>query len=274
MLTRIVFIFILLINTLNADLLYDKIQNLITTQKFQLNKSLIDLLFKNRSEFYITPDLLDYRNVLKTLKNNGLLDLKFKNPTNLTISFNSNTDPIKSLKILNEILRDMGYSYYFTKETTYLKDTNQLHWTISLNTEYILDPFMLLNELKNRQCNIKNITRLNNKTWSYDIDVNFAKISEAVKIDKDEKIILSKPLRPYMLEVRDTSVLYIRSRTLNSWYPYIVFYDKHFDILDVIKTNRIYKKYKTNVPRETQYIKVGDMFTLLNIKRGLSIIVK
>ena len=93
-------------------------------------------------------------------------------------------------------------------------------------------------------------------------------------IDTNEKIILSKPLRPYMLEVRNTSLLYIRSRTLNHWYPYIVFYDKHFNVLNVIKEKIIYKKYRTNVPRETQYIKIGDMFTLLNIKRGLSVIVK
>jgi hypothetical protein len=55
---------------------------------------------------------------------------------------------------------------------------------------------------------------------------------------------------------------------------YIVFYDKDLNILDTIKKNRVYRGLKSNVPYGTHYIKITDRYTLINIKRGLSITIK
>ena len=160
------------------------------------------------------------------------------------------------------------------KKSTFDKSSGILSWTIVFNTEYILDPFILVQELKTKSCKVLNVTREKDNFWKYDIDVNFAKIKEAIKIDNNEKVVFQKPLRPYFIEVTDASKLQIISRNLNHWFPYIAFYDNHLNVLKVIKKDRIYKGYRTSVPRETKYIKISDLYTLINIKRGLSIIVK
>ena len=271
---KFLFLFLIIVNTLNADKLFHKIENLIGKEQFQIHNNLINLLFKTKADFYILDEQLDYKEILQTLKENGLLHLKFRKPTELNIEFTTSTDPIKSLKILNETLRSMGYYYYFTKSTEFNKEKGSLKWTIVFKAEYALDPLILVQELKSKSCKILDIEKESDNYWKYSIDVNNAKIREAIKIDNNEKVILQKPLRPYFIEVDNATKLQIIGRNLNHWFPYIAFYDKHLNVLKVIKKDRIYKGYRTKVPRGTKYIKITDLYTLINIKRGLSIIVK
>lgn len=271
---RFLLISFLFISTLSANKLFDKIENFIGKEQFLLHNNLINFLFKTKEDFYITQQQLDYRLILGTLKDNGLLNLRFDKPTELTIEFNTNTDAIKSLKILNETLRAMGYYYYFTKSSQFDKETGSLKWVIVFKAEYALDPFILVQELKSKSCTILDIEKRNFAYWKYSINVDFAKIKEVIKIDNNEKVVLQKPLRPYFIEVNNATKLQIIGRNLNHWFPYIAFYDKHLNVLKVIKKKRTYKGYRTNVPHGTKYIKITDLYTLINIKRGLSIIVK
>ncbi|MCK5111448.1 MAG: hypothetical protein KAQ94_07995 [Arcobacteraceae bacterium] len=271
---KILFLIFIFISTLNANELLNKIENLMGKEQFNLHNNLIHILFRTQEKFYITDNRLNYKLILETLKENGLLHLKFKKPKQINIEFTTNNDPIKSLKILNDTLRDMGYSYYFTKSNVFDKETNIMRWTIVFNTEYALDPLILTQELKLRSCNILDIQKVTNTLWRYNIDVNHANITDAIKIDHNEKIIMEKPLKPYFIKVTDATSLQVISRKLNHWFPYIAFYDNHLNVLKVIKKDRVYKGYKTKVPRETKYIKITDLYTLINIKRGLSIIVR
>ena len=74
--------------------------------------------------------------------------------------------------------------------------------------------------------------------------------------------------------MEDGKSLQIISRNLNNWFPNIVFFDKDLRVLKMIKRDRIYKGLKTEIPDGTIYIKITDMYNLINIKRGLSIIVR
>ncbi len=271
---KIIFILLFIITNVTASQLYDKIENLVGKYQFQLHNKLINNLFKVESAFYIKEDKLDYKSILKTLKENGLLRLKFKKPTIVNIKFTISNNPIKSFKILNEILRGMGYSYYFTKSSEYDKKTDKMVWKIDLKVEYAVDPFILVQELNTISCEVLNITKKNNISWEYDIDFALAIIEEAIKIENNEKVVLQKPLKAYFIKVGDIEKIRIISRKLNHWFPYITFYDEHLSVLKVIKKERTYKGYGTNVPHGTMYIKISDLYTLLNIKRGLSIIVK
>ncbi len=271
---RKLLLLIIFLGTLSADILFNKIENLIGKDQFQIHNNLINILFKNSKIFYITDEKLDFYKVLQTLRENGLLQLKLKKPEPISIEFRTNIDPIKSLKILNETLRDLGYYYYFTKSTNFNKTSGELVWIIGFKAEYSIDPLILVKELKLKSCNILNIEKVNSNHWKYDIDVKFAKIKEVIKIDNNEKVVLQKPLRPYFIEVNNATSLQVISRKLNHWFPYIVFYDSHMNVLKSIKKDRVYKGYKLSVPRETMYIKITDLYTLINIKRGLSIIVK
>ncbi|NQY95206.1 MAG: hypothetical protein HRT43_13665, partial [Campylobacteraceae bacterium] len=147
---RILFIAFLLTFSLKAEnLLLDKVENLIGTQEFNTHKNLVNLLFKNRSSYYFCENL-NYIQILKQLKQNGLLKLKLSHPKEIVVEFETNVDPIKSLKILNDTLNNLGYYYYFTKSTVF-DGKGHLLWSIKLKTSYAVDPLILANELANHE---------------------------------------------------------------------------------------------------------------------------
>jgi len=272
---KVLFSISFFITSIYASILFDKVENLLGSDKFNLHNKLLHLVFKDQEQFYLDNNTtLDYKNILKVLNNNGLIDLKYNAPANISIEFELKNSAIKSLKILNETLRGMGYAFYFTKEIRYDTNNNNLIWIINLKTEYMLDPFLFIQELKSKYCKILDVTRVNQFYWRYKLNLANAKILESKKVENGEKIIFQKPLRAYFLEVNSPKELKIISRKLNNWFPYIVFYDKDLNILDTIKKNRVYRGLKSNVPYGTHYIKITDRYTLINIKRGLSITIK
>lgn len=263
---------VLLTFALNADLLNDKIKNLIGEEDFIKHNNLINFIFKKRSDF-ILGDNLNYTQVAKKLQENGLLKLAFDKPKDITVTFLVNKDPVKSLKILKDTLKSLGYYYYFTKSTRF-DGQDRLHWTIKLTTEAAIDPLVLSNELQKQNARIVEITKQDNDEWLYKINTTNSTINDSLFILNNEKVILKKPLSPYILRVNEAKNIYITSRILNRWSPYVVFYDKHLNILEVVKKDKIYRKLKLSIPESTKYIKISDLFTLINIKRGLSVIIK
>ncbi|VAY87458.1 Putative periplasmic protein [hydrothermal vent metagenome] len=270
-----IFIFLFFfISISSADILFQKIENFMEKKQFQTHNKLIHSLFRNKNEFYKSSGQIDYILLLETLKKKGFLNLKLHKPNDLNVEFNTNADTIKSFKILNKILKEMGYSYYFTKSINFDKTLGILSWKIAFKGEYMIDPFFLAKELEKQYCYIVDIEKVNNKYWKYTIDVNNSKIIEAIKIANNERVVLRKPLRPYFLEVGKSTKLNVSGRILNHWFPYIAFYDNHLNLLKSIKEKRIHRVYHTNIPLGTKYIKISDLYTLINIKRGLSVVVK
>jgi len=270
---RILFISILLTFSLKAqDLLLEKVENLIGTQEFNTHKNLVNLIFKNRSAYYFGENL-NYIQILKQLKQKGLLKLKLSYPKEITVEFETNHDPIKSLKILNDTLKALGYYYYFMKNTQF-DGQGKLIWSIKLKTSYAIDPSVLAHQLANHESRITNIIRKENDTWKYVINTQYSDISDALFIDTNEKVVLQKPLKPYFFKIGESKTLKVLSRKLNNWYPYIVFYDKHLTVLKVVKKDRVFRGLTMSIPESTTYMKVTDLYTLINIKRGLSIITK
>ncbi|MEA3290568.1 MAG: hypothetical protein U9Q04_10365 [Campylobacterota bacterium] len=269
---KILFTSVFISVVLTADILDDRIKNIIGQKEYQTHKNLLSLLFKNRNSFIINGKVR-YEKMFSTLKDNGLLDLTLAKPSNITIEFRSVTKNQKAYKLLNDTLKLLGYRYFFTKTLSIDKE-GQMLWKISFKTEYMLDPVFLLKELQQKNCKILKVEKKASNHWYYELDFNDSIISQAYKIDKNEKVSFQKPLQEYLLKVEDVDKLQVISRNLNNWYPYIVFFDKDLNLLKVIKKNRIYKGYKTKIPQKTKYIKISDMYNLINIKRGLSIIVR
>jgi len=264
----------LFISSLTADALTTKIKNLVGEKQYYKHKNLVDTLFQKKSNFYTVKGNLRYEDILKVLRNNGLLHLKFKKPKEVKIEFTTNENPIKSLKILNDTLRDMGYYYYFTKSNMFNKDQQAMVWTIVFNAEYAVDPLLFTQELKKRHCYVMDIDKQSSNFWKYSLDMEFANIKDITRISKNEKVVLHKPLKPYFIEVDYAISVEIISTRLNRWFPYIVCFDKDLNVLKVIKEKNVHKKYKINLPKNTKYIKIADLYNLINIKRGLSVIVR
>lgn len=277
---RLFIVSIFLLLSLNANeveqnssetLLHDKIKNFIGEDEYSKHLNLINFIFKNKHN-YQHNDSLNYISLIKTLKENGLLKLNFEEPKDILIEFQINNNPLKSLKILKDTLKSLGYYYYFTKSSIFDGNRN-LIWTIKLKTEAAIDPLVLSNELLKKDCRMVDISKDGNK-WIYNIDTGFATLKDAVYISTNERVAFQKPLTPYFIKIDKASSLYVASRVLNKWFPNIVFYDKQLKILKVVNEDKVHRNIKLPVPEETRYIKISDLYTLINIKRGLSVIIK
>lgn len=257
---------------LNATSFTQKIVNLIGYDEYRINKGLIDYLFSDESKYY-SNGMINYIQVMEKLQENGLLKVSFNTPMSMTITFNINHDPIKSLKIISDSLKSLGYYHYFTKELIYDEEQN-IKWTINLKTEAAIDPLMLSKELYENRCFIFDIKKEGLTKWLYTIDTSNSILSDAKKILANEKINLRKPLKPYLLEIENEKRLNIISRPGNQWFPYVVFYDEHLNILEIVKENNEKKGIRLAIPSYTKYIKIEDIYSLSNINRGLSVLIK
>ena len=256
-------------NTLNID---EKIKGLIGNQEYLINKSLIKHIFWDTESFY-TYDNVNYIALIATLQNNGLLKIAFNKPKNLELTFISKNNSIKSFKILNDVLKSIGYYHYFTKELSY--DENQsLKWIIHLKTRSAIDPLVFAEELYKYKSVIVNIQQKDTDNWVYEINTLNSIIPRAKNMIVGERLELKKPLKPYFIKIDDSYEINIISKYGNQWFPYIVFYDKHLKIISIIKEDKKHKKINLEIPGDTKYIKIDDIYTLSNIKRGLSVEVK
>ena len=257
---------------LNGSILYQKIENIIGQNEYKIHKGLISLLFKDEKEF-LQDGKIKYYNLFSQLQENGLLNLHLNKPKDITIEFKILNKNLKAYKILNETMQSLGYGYFFTKSMEICED-QELFWTIAFKAEYMLDPVVLLKELRLNSCKIIEVTNKSNNHWYYEIDFSEAILSRAIKIEKNEKIKFNKPLRAFFLNIEDGKKLQIISRKLNNWFPHIVFFDRDLKVLKTVKKNRIYHGLNTKIPLGTKYIKITDKYNLINIKRGLTIIVR
>jgi hypothetical protein len=260
---------------LKADILEDKIHSIVGDKIFITNKNLIKFLFKDRKKF-VHQDRLLMLPILQVLQEQGWLDIAFKKPQKLQVTFIINHDPIKSLKILNDTLRSLGYYYYFTKEAKYIQKHNKKSyiWTIELKTIYAIDPLHLAQKLLQNRIKLLDLQKQTHHKWIYTIDTKFASVYDTIYLEPNKPQKFVKPLKDYFFKIYEGSRLVINSHQLNHWHPYIVFYDKHLNILKIIKEDKIMKYYSINIPKNTNYIKVTDLYMLLNIKRGLKVTIR
>lgn len=263
---------ILLVVTLQATILEEKVQSIVGTQNFQVHKGLIDFLLKDEKKFFHN-NKIEYLKLFEVLQQNGLLNLRLNQPTDIKIEFKMLSKNIKAYKILNDTLQSIGYRYFFTNSMR-LNTQDELLWNIVFKTEYMLDPVVFLKELRMNNCKVTDIVVKDANHWYYEIAFENSRLSKAIKIEKNEKVRFQKPLRAFFLQVDDIKQLQVISRNLNNWYPHIVFFDKDLQVLGVVKKDREYKGIKIKVPVGTQYVKVTDLYNLINIKRGLTIIVR
>jgi hypothetical protein len=266
-------ILISLITTLSfSDILEDKVQNLLGQKSYMINKNLIKVLFKKRSYYYKNSDTLNITKIVSKLKNNGLLKLTLAQPTNIDVEFITNSKPLKSMKLINDIFKDLGFYHFYTSKINYDLQTG-LVWDIRLKTQSIIDPVMLIKKLNEINCKIEDISIDENNNWQYTINMNYAKINNTIEVINTKELNLTKPMKPYYLTVQDAKNLIIHPKAGDHWYAYVVFYNSNLEILQILKNDKITKSLKVDIPSSTKYIKISDLYHLNNIKRGLNILV-
>lgn len=248
------------------DLLMQKIQNLINPKTFAKDRAFIETIFSPKSDYYRHDGSVDSIKIIKTLKENGILNLFFKTPREINISFKTQGKPLLFTKIMSDTLQNIGYYKYMTKESSY--ENQEFVWKINLTSEYAADPIILAQELKKNGCEIVNVVRENESDWSYSIDTRGAKLNASV-LEGGVAFNLKRSLYAYWLDVSKIGALDIVSSLRNDWYPHIAFYDKSLNLLNVMKMDTKKTNITLEISKEAHYIKISDIYTLKNIKDDL-----
>ncbi len=245
-----------------------KVKDLLGNSDYNTHKNLINHIFSNEANFY-TNNQIDYTKIIQELSNNGVLKLNLPSTQNISITFNVNKYPKKSSKNLGDILRALGQHNFIVQEEIVVN--NNLKWTIQVKTAAAISPLRLSQELQSINCRIVDIKREGDYNWNYSIDTSDSSVYRAEDLINNKELSLKKPLKPYMIKVSNAKVITIKSLSGNIWYPNVVFYDEALNIIGIYEENSLHKSLRLEVPNNTKYIKIDDLYTLANMKQGINI---
>lgn len=269
MIKKVVLICLVLILNANANL-KTQIKNMIGEETFSMHKNLINFIFANEQRFY-TGNRLNYFLVSQKLEENNLLDLQYPQEMNINIKFEIIGNYKKALFILRDSLKSLGYFYYFTKSAA--TKSGLYLWNIELKTQAAINPLRLSKLLSTTNSKIIKIIKEGEYDYLYQIDFSNSLLPNINNMYYKDSIDLKKPFEPYFIRLDNrTNSLRVISKYGNRWHPNIVFYDRDFNILKIIKDNKIYKNITLDVPINAKYLKVDDLFSLSNLKRGIRIV--
>lgn len=265
---RIVFVALFFLSISQATLLEEKIETFIGGNEYKIQKNLINILFQDEKSFLHVDGSVNDMKVLNQLKTSGLLKLFYDKPQDMNLSFYTKENSLIFMRVINETLSSMGYNYFLTKRA--LKDSNGFTWEIIVSTEHVVDPTIFSKKLSLKGCILESVERPMQNEWNYYINTDEIKI-EAIEIEANTTIKLKKPIKPYWIDIFGMKSVSFRSKLADKWHPYVVFYDSKLHIIKDYQKDEVASMLKLVVPKNAKYVKVADIYTLDNIKRGLSV---
>ncbi len=267
MVRAIVILSVMLASLYGGSPILEKVRSLVGDVSYQKNQSYIKIIFSPEQSYY-SNGAVDVVKVAQTLKENGLLQLFFKKPQELELSFTTNGEALYFVKIIEDALQNMGYYNYLLEDA--VLDNSEFFWKIKLTSEYIMDPTVFKKELSKHHAFLENIQRLSATEWKYSIDISKARLN-TYKLSNNKTVKLKRSQYAYWLDIRYSSVVNISSLNRNRWYPYIAIYDSRLRLLDIVKKDKIMKRIRFTLPKDAVYLKLDDIYTMKNIKDGLQI---
>ena len=261
----IVFIFLTL--ALHGSALNETIQGLVDERQYERHKLLIDLLFQNEEEFYI-GDRVDVVEVARILKENGLLELFYDEPTMTYIAFSSNSKPTLFLKIINDILQQMGFTYYFIDAVEFSE--GKINWAISYLGDYAIDPHTLALRLQTHKAVISSITKEAHNSFEYVINMHGASL-DAPQLIPGSSFEIRRAVDDVILDVSLGTSVQLQPLPGSFWYPDVVLYDKNLNIINVVTEDSIRRNLSINLTAQTHYISISDLYQLENLNGGLRV---
>jgi hypothetical protein len=245
-------LFILVVNLFANSYVID----LIGKKKFIKYKPLLSNLEKN----------LSLKETIKKLEDLGLINLFFEKPKVINTEFIFvNNNPILELKILYKSLNLMGY-YYFYPSKSVLRENKYLV-DIEMKTNHYLNPLIFINTIEDFGCKVKEIVKKDK--YYFFLDCKKAMLPAISLSEKKTKYI--NVVGEYWIKANSFKKMEIITSKYDNWYPYIVFYDKNLNILNIIAYKKMVRDIIVNIPEETFYIKIKDNYSKINFKRGILI---
>jgi len=255
---------------LHADIVDEKVVNILGYESYESQQGIINEITANKKNYFLN-NTISYNKLIKHLKMQSLLEFTVPEQSEIKVLFHIKNGDKKGFKILKNVLSNIGYSYYFTDYIT--KDNDEITWQIRFVSDYTFDPYNFNDELAKFQSDITDIHRHTLTNWEYTIDTKNGIFADLKTLKLDERVSLPMPLEPYTLTLPNAKELLIASTQGNSWIPKISFYDNELGGLGTIEMNQVYEGLKVAIPKNAKYVKISDRYTLLNIKRGLSVLV-
>ncbi len=262
-----ILIFFLFVNIAFADIL-GTVRTFINSKTYRENKSLITSLFKDESKFKTPSGQIDSVAIADTLREHGLLTMSYEEQKVQAITFDVVNNPLLSMRIITNILEELGYSSFLTKDIS--RSGDKLSWTIHVNTQNILDPKSLSTKLKLRHCQITKLRKTSSLHWTYGINAKYAKL-KTISILKGERKSLTRPNGAYWIDVHNMKEAQIAAHAGDSWFAKITFFNARLNVVEEKSYDKKQNSLNIKIPANAYYMRLDDKFTLQNIKRGLAV---
>ena len=256
-----------LVCMLNASTLEKTLVQFMGEGAYQSQRNLVRILFNDEARYMKgqSPNTLE---ILKTLKEHGLLRLMYTEARAVELSFYATENPLLFMRIVNESLQAMGYTFYLTQKME--KNKEGIMWVIAMNTQHVVDPVLLSRQIALRGGTIEAISKDTQGQWRYIIDLKEAK-AKVEPHPLNTTVALGNPINPYWVNVSEANRMTLRSHAADRWFPRVAFFDKTLHIIEEVQEENSRAQLRLSIPENAAYARIEDRYTLDNIKRGLSL---
>ncbi len=249
--------------TLYASQLQNLAKEFLPTHTYLKNSSLIRTLFANELR-YKDGYGYDFQKIFLALERVGVLGEALGNSQEVMLRFVGDRRPFLLLH-LSESALDHGNIYrYGTASLATLPQGFECGYKIMSATTISFAKMFAF--LKRNGVIIKSV-RYTDGGWSFYLDMGGARIDLPKVVGSGEFKALKTPL---WLEVCGASRVRIYSYG-RYWHPFIAVYDADLAPLDLFKSYEPTRRYDVTLPNGACYIKISDIFTPKNMKRGFRI---
>jgi hypothetical protein len=209
------------------------------------------------------------RQVAEKLKANGFLKIPLPTPKTIypVFLFRDNNPKFDTFTLYN-VLKQIGFSYFFPHMVN--RGSNGYSIQLEMKALQQIDPIPFIDEMETRGCKVLSIKKYQN--YLYTIDCSNQIVPEATPVEMVEGLQLKPlPIGGIWLRVRGGEVLEIVSPAGNWWHPEISYYDSQLGLIKMDRVPLLQRRYRIQVPDGTKYLRLGDLYTSSNIRRGLQI---
>ena len=249
-----------------------RVMQLLGAESYKVNQKFIDRLFSNQGYFLDKQGQPDLYKISKTLKQNGLLGLKFKQPMELEIAFVVDENPQTFVSVLYDVLDAMGYYYFLVKQG--LLQEKQFKFVLSMNTEYAIDPTLLQEKLAEYGYKVQSIERTNVSQWNYAVTMQNLKYPKAIALEPN-KMNHSASLRgEYWYMIAGGKTLNVKSSGNVAWYPKLVFFDAQLNVVEITGSEKLMREIQKEIPKGAKFVKVVDNYLPITTKNGLEVVMQ
>ncbi|MGM0622689.1 MAG: hypothetical protein ACQESH_01580 [Campylobacterota bacterium] len=243
------------------------ITGLVDTKQYDRHKALIDALFSDEKKFYKGSEI-DVVAVAEVLKDNGLLELFYDSPQTTTITFSSNSKHTLFLKLINDTLQQMGFTYYFIDHVQYRDSKMQIQ--ISYPGNYAIDPLILAQRLGEHNTKISKMQKTSKYSYEYVINMYDTRL-DVQQLHPEENFDILKAINDVILDVSLGKKVQLQPLSGSLWYPQVILYDKNLNIIEVITDDRIRKSLNVTLTNQTHYISISDLYQMENLNGGMRV---